>query len=70
MSADILDMARHKLKKLDYQQESVPDDKLEQRISAAGALARCVRMMQEDFGDRFTAETLTNELHRVRAVLK
>ena len=66
MSADILDMARHKMKKLDCQQENAPDDKLEQRISAAGALARCVRMMQEDFGDRFTFECLTNEVLRVK----
>ena len=62
----ILDMAEHKFRKLDCQGESDPDDKIERRISAAGALARCVRLMQEDFGDRFTAETLTNELHRVK----
>ena len=65
---EVLDMAEHKIKKLDCQDECVVD--VERRISAAGALARCVRLMQEDFGDRFTAETLTNELHRVKAVLK
>lgn len=68
---EVLDMATHKFRKLDCQGECVPDDdKMERRISAAGSLARCVRLMQEDFGDRFTAETLTNELHRVKAVLK
>lgn len=66
---DVLDMITKKPRKYDCQGENV-DDTLERRISAAGALARCVRLMQEDFGDRFTAETLTNELHRVKAVLK
>lgn len=62
-------------KKSDCQNESVVDlrqhlepspDTLERRISAAGALSRCVRLMQEDFGDRFTFECLTNEVLRVK----
>ncbi len=63
---DILDMAQHKARKLDCQGEGIPDDKLEQKISAAAALARCVRWMQEDFGDKFAFECLTNEVLRVK----
>ena len=60
----VLNMAEHKFRKLDCQDECVVD--IERRISAAGALARCVRLMQEDFGDRFAMESLANEVLRVK----
>ena len=63
----ILDMAEHKFRKLDCQGESVPDDSsMERRISAAGAFARFMKTVIEDFGTRFALELLENEKYRLK----
>ena len=68
---NVLDMASHKFRKLDCQNENDPTtDTLERRISAAGALSRFVRTMEEEFDRRFILESLANEMHRVRMGVK
>jgi hypothetical protein len=71
----ILDMALHKMKKLDCQGEGVVDlrdhfangpDTPERRTSAAAALARCVSEMRQEFGDHFAMTNLSNELLNIR----
>lgn len=76
---DVLDMVTKKPRKFDCQGEAVVDlrphfkpdtkvaDDLEIRmVSAAAALSRCVRWMQEDFGDEYASKCLSNELLRVK----
>lgn len=64
---DILDMAQHKARKLDCQGEGVhEDDTMERRISAAGAFARFMKTVVEDFGTRFALELLENEKYRLK----
>ena len=61
---DVLDMARHKARKLDCQGENANGpDTCERRASAAAALARLVREMRADFGDKFALESLAGEVY-------
>lgn len=72
---DILDMARHKMRKMDCQGEGVVDlrehfangpDTPERRTSASGALARLVRELVNDFGKQYACELLATELYELR----
>jgi hypothetical protein len=62
---DVLDMITKKPRKFDCQGENV-DDTLERRISAAGAFARFMKTVRDDFGDRFAMEILKNEEYRLK----
>lgn len=69
---DVLDMISRKPRKSDCQGEgevvdlrshfSNGPDTCERRASAASAMARLVREMRADFGDKFTMETLAGEV--------
>lgn len=64
----VVDIAVHKAKKMDCQGEAVEfpnsngPDTCERRASAAAAMARLVREMRADFGDKFAMETLAGEV--------
>lgn len=51
-------------KKSDCQGESLKA--CPRAVDAAHALSVCVRLMQEEFGDKFAMESLANEVMRVK----
>ena len=70
---EVLHMGAHKLRQLgchdladavERDNANGPDTP-ERRTSAAAALARCVREIQQEFGKVYALECLANEKHRV-----